>query len=468
VITNDNPDGGGGGVGYWTIDNVYRDPCGTSLPVEFVDVGTTVEELVAAFPQQELSRVTQPVPVTIDGYQGLSLEVHAPKDLDIATCPKYRIWEYGEAGGRYMQEPGDWDRLYILDVEGEIVVLTVTFALDASQAGLDLATSIVESVDFVPRSWPSGATSPSAAPISPPSERGVPASELVARIPIAGFGIAVDSGTGLVFVAANTSPSDGSVSVVDTVTGKVIDTVTPLSGGVPWAVAVDATAGEAYVTYPQGGTVAVVDTATREAVAEISVGDRPLSVAVDPEARALYVGMVDGNVSVIDTTTRRVVDTVTVGDNVTRNETPDLAVDPRSGDVYVANSQTDTLSVIDRDSRQVVETIRGLGHPQGVAVDPSTGQAYVSGTERVSVIDTRTRKVIDTITTPGSGIGGVAVDPTAGVVYVSGMTVIDTRTHNVVDTISGRRFHGIAVDPTTGNVYLTQGFARVISVLGAP
>ena len=101
-------------------------------------------------------------------------------------------------------------------------------------------------------------------------------------------------------------------------------------------------------------------------------------------------------------------------------------------------------------------------------MDPSTGQAYVSGTERVSVIDTRTRKVIDTITTPGSGIGGVAVDPTAGVVYVSGMTVIDTRTHNVVDTISGRRFHGIAVDPTTGNVYLTQGFARVISVLGAP
>lgn len=151
VITNDNPDGGGGGVGYWTIDNVYRDPCGRSLPLEGVDVGTTIEELATAFRQQELSRVTQPAPVTIDGYQGLSLEVHAPKGLDIATCPKYRIWEDSEGGERYMQEPGDWDRLHILDVEGEIVVLTVTFARDASQAGLDLATSIVESVDFVPR-----------------------------------------------------------------------------------------------------------------------------------------------------------------------------------------------------------------------------------------------------------------------------------------------------------------------------
>jgi len=63
-------------------------------------------------------------------------------------------------------------------------------------------------------------------------------------------------------------------------------------------------------------------------------------------------------------------------------------------------------------------------------VDPSTGQAYVSGTEIVSVIDTRTREVID--------------------------------------TISGFTFHGIAVDPTTGNVYLTHGIGRDISVLGAP
>jgi YVTN family beta-propeller protein len=296
---------------------------------------------------------------------------------------------------------------------------------------------------------------------------------LVATIPNGGFGIAVDSGTGLVFVAASTTPSVGAVSVIDTVTGKVIDTVKPLRGGNPWAIAVDVTAGEAYVTYPNDRMVAVLDTSTRELLAEIRVGslpdpdlNRPFSVAVDPEGRALYVGMEDGTVAVIDTTARRVVDTVTVGDNVSRSETPDMAVDPSSGDLYVANAQTDTLSVIDRDSRQVVKTITGLGRPQGLAVDPSTGQAFVSGARRVSVIDTRTREVIDSII--AGGVGGVAVDPTAGVVYVSGMTVIDARTHKIIDTVSGFAFHGLAVDPATGNVYLTQGFGRDVSVLGAP
>jgi YVTN family beta-propeller protein len=200
-------------------------------------------------------------------------------------------------------------------------------------------------------------------------------------------------------------------------------------------------------------------------------------VAVDPAASAVYVGnWEDGTVSVIDTTTGEVVGEVTVGwpfePGGGRVGFLGLAVDPRNGDVYVADDQAGTVSVIERDSRQVVHTITGLDHPHGVAVDASTGEAYVSnvGDGTVSVIDTRTRQVVDTVeggAGPGGGAGtlaegGVAVDPLAGAVYVASLldnaiVVIDTGTHKVIDTISGpppgEVDGGVAVDPTTGYLY---------------
>ena len=51
-----------------------------------------------------------------------------------------------------MGAPGDFDRLWILDVAGDVVVLTVTAEAGVSQAALDRLTGMVESVEFVPRS----------------------------------------------------------------------------------------------------------------------------------------------------------------------------------------------------------------------------------------------------------------------------------------------------------------------------
>ncbi len=141
----------GGGVGYWTVSEVVRHPCNPFRDSNAIDAGNTVEDLVAAFQQQRLTRMTAPTPATVDGYDGVSIGVRPPKGYTLADCGDYNVWESDPAGARHMQSSGAFDRLWILDVEDEVVVLTVTTDGDASKASLDDLTKMVESVDFVAR-----------------------------------------------------------------------------------------------------------------------------------------------------------------------------------------------------------------------------------------------------------------------------------------------------------------------------
>jgi YVTN family beta-propeller protein len=113
--------------------------------------------------------------------------------------------------------------------------------------------------------------------------------------------------------------------------------------------------------------------------------------------------------------------------------------------------------------------------PTGAAQDPVTGDIYVanSGDDTVSVIDPDSQTVIDTIGV-GDGPGSVAADPSAGIIYVSNfiddtVTVIDTPTNTVVDTIAvGDGPDGIAVDPETGDLYVANFIDDTVSVVSNP
>jgi hypothetical protein len=148
VIFDEDPKGGGG-VGYWTVSEVVRDPCSDFGAANAIDAGSTVEEAVAAFQRQRLTRLTAPVPVSVDGYDGLSLELHVPTDIDFAECPEYNVWESDPAGARYMEGPGEFDKLWILNVDGDVVVLTVTAEADDPTSALDRLADIVESAEFI-------------------------------------------------------------------------------------------------------------------------------------------------------------------------------------------------------------------------------------------------------------------------------------------------------------------------------
>jgi hypothetical protein len=75
-----------------------------------------------------------------------------PAGIDFTTCPDYNVWESDPAGARHMGAAGEFDRLWILDVGGDVLVLTVTADTGVPKSALDRLTKLVETVEFVPRS----------------------------------------------------------------------------------------------------------------------------------------------------------------------------------------------------------------------------------------------------------------------------------------------------------------------------
>ena len=81
-----------------------------------------------------------------------------------------------------------------------------------------------------------------------------------------------------------------TVSVIDTTTNSVIDTIdsrTGLNG--PNGIVVNPSGTKVYVTNSGSNTVAIIDTATNSVVTTIDVGSAPVDITVDSSGTRLYV-----------------------------------------------------------------------------------------------------------------------------------------------------------------------------------
>lgn len=110
---------------------------------------------------------------------------------------------------------------------------------------------------------------------------------------------------------------------------------------------------------------------------------------------------------------------------------------------YVTNERDDEVSVVDLVRKQVVRTIHTGANPNGLVLSPDQTKLYVSnyGSDTVSVINTRTDAVIDTIVLrpnemrglPGAGPNSVSLSPDGATLYA---TLMDMNAVAVVDTKS--------------------------------
>src|SRR5699024_4386572 len=89
------------------------------------------------------------------------------------------------------------------------------------------------------------------------------------------------------------------------------------------------------------------------ATTTVTVGTNPIGIAITPDGSHAYVANANSdNVSVIDTTSNTVAKTITVG------STPSwVAITPDGSHAYVANANSDNVSVIDTTSNTVAKTI---------------------------------------------------------------------------------------------------------------
>ena len=159
LIKDDNsaaPDGAGMIVFSGEL-YVYGDPCQWESTRPEAPA-TTVDELVAALTAQATRDATTPVDVTVDGYVGKSITLHVPTSWPtgaeaFADCDRGTFGSWGVPGSdpapyRYHQDPGQIDKLWILDVEGELVVIDTGYYEATPQSVIDELEAIVESAAF--------------------------------------------------------------------------------------------------------------------------------------------------------------------------------------------------------------------------------------------------------------------------------------------------------------------------------
>jgi hypothetical protein len=147
----------GVGILFFTADSLYSDPChwdvaGTGGAEEGdVKVGPTVEDLVTAIGENTFYTSTEPTPVTIDGYSGQEIEIQLPDDK-FTDCDV----EPGDTSGHaypfpisvFVQGPSNiWD-LSVLDVDGTRIVAAILSYPETSQADLDTARNVIETMDI--------------------------------------------------------------------------------------------------------------------------------------------------------------------------------------------------------------------------------------------------------------------------------------------------------------------------------
>lgn len=298
---------------------------------------------------------------------------------------------------------------------------------------------------------------------SPPANAS-PSDPAIATIPITGGvgdSLAIDPDTGMVYVS---NPGASAVSVIDSATNTVSDTIAVPSAG---RIALDTVADRLYVVSGGQHAVTVIDTTTHTVVDTIHGFSNPIGIAVDPGTHTVYVANYDSQtIAVVDTT----VSPATVTDVGQPESRPwAIDVDTASHKAYAATLFGGSVEVISGTSHQ--KSIYGFVGPIQVTVDPSTQRAYVvnNNSDAVSVIDTSTDTLMDSFTA-GSGPADIAVDQVTHTAYVTNrnddtVSVIDQATHAVIGTVAvGDHPLAVEVDPATHRVYVTNA-DNTVSVL---
>lgn len=95
---------------------------------------------------------TVPVPGTLAGRDARYIELTAPSDLDFATCDggKYLLFVDPGQGQRWLQEPGQLDRIWVVDLEPGVMFLDVALEPGGTAAERAELDAIVASMRIEP------------------------------------------------------------------------------------------------------------------------------------------------------------------------------------------------------------------------------------------------------------------------------------------------------------------------------
>lgn len=277
--------------------------------------------------------------------------------------------------------------------------------------------------------------------------------------------------------------SNPAVGLAVSGTGTSIPSFTALNNtGVKQTATIKVTPvipGNAYVTNAGSGTVSVINTLTNKVVATITGFKRPYTAIVTRGGSKVYIGNAEANeVSIVNTVTNSVIDSIPLP--VTPGA---MALSPDSSRLYIAYfTPLATLGhvlVVNLADHSIIKTIEVGQVPRGIVVSPDGSRVYVTnqlpisglssdphpGT--VSVINTTTNEVINTFDV-AHDLGNIAISGDGSILYVTagnqGVAFINTSTF-VVSPFINPSVSCSVIESADGKVlYLTRYEGSVLVI----
>ena len=143
--------------------HVYADACSWSSTIPETPA-TTPDEIAAALAAQAPTDATEPVDVTVGGYAGKAITLTVPMSFDapdatreekFGDCDEDMYGFYGVEGesepDRNAQGAGQIDELWIIDVDGAIVILDAAYSPAAPPDLVEEMRAMAESATFESR-----------------------------------------------------------------------------------------------------------------------------------------------------------------------------------------------------------------------------------------------------------------------------------------------------------------------------
>lgn len=212
--------------------------------------------------------------------------------------------------------------------------------------------------------------------------------------------------------------------------------------GLPLAAVAASTAraaisGTAYASNEKDNTISVIDLAQMKTVKTVPTGQRPRGMDLTSDGGRLLVCLGDSNrIDIFDTKTWKIVGSINTPD-------PEYAALRQPGDnpLYVSNENNALVTVWDINTQKMLAQVQTGVEPEGMAVSPD-GQLIVNTTETTGMAQFFSY-------TTGKNIANVLVPPRprwaafthdGKQVWISSelggtVTVIDTGTFKILDTI---------------------------------
>ena len=172
-------------------------------------------------------------------------------------------------------------------------------------------------------------------------------------------------------------------------------TAIPIEKGYPTYISINSQTRTAYLSYSSSNFILPVD------IERLSIGHKieakfPENIAINPVSNMIYASSSEG-IHVIDGSTNL----VTASDRNRKGKFSwSVAVNPYTNTVYATCFDSNVPTVIDGSNNQsVTEAIEVGKDPRGIGIDLALNRIFVanSGSDSISVVDGKLNRLVDTI-----------------------------------------------------------------------